>query len=77
MQPIDTEGVRLEYVHRLDRLSTRKTGSWVPHRGILCALQVRKRQEARLAMANHIDYARDRMPHPLTGAVWSYGRFTL
>jgi len=57
----------LEYVHRLDRLSTQKSQTWVPHGEILCALQARKAHEARLAMAAHIDYARDRMLHLLAG----------
>jgi DNA-binding GntR family transcriptional regulator len=51
----------LEYVHRLDRLSTQKERSWIPHGEILAALETRRPSEARQAMAAHIDYARDRM----------------
>ena len=51
----------LEYVHRLDRLSTQKERSWIPHGEILAALETRRPVEARQAMAAHIDYARDRM----------------
>jgi DNA-binding GntR family transcriptional regulator len=51
----------LEYVHRLDRLSTQKERSWIPHGEILAALEARRPSEARQAMATHIDYARDRM----------------
>ncbi|MBI3680585.1 MAG: GntR family transcriptional regulator [Acidobacteria bacterium] len=53
----------LEYVHRLDRLSTQKSHGWISHCEILNALQARKPNEARQAMATHIDYARDRMLH--------------
>jgi DNA-binding GntR family transcriptional regulator len=51
----------LEYVHRLDKLSSQQDGSWIPHGEILAALEARRPQEARHAMAVHIDYARDRM----------------
>jgi DNA-binding GntR family transcriptional regulator len=51
----------LEYVHRLDRLSAQKDRSWIPHGEILAALEARRPNEARQAMAVHIDYARDRM----------------
>ena len=51
----------LEYVHRLDRLSTQKDRSWIPHGEILVALEARRPSEARQAMAVHIDFARDRM----------------
>jgi DNA-binding GntR family transcriptional regulator len=51
----------LEYVHRLDRLSSQKDRSWIPHGEILAALEARRPSEARQAMATHIDYARDRM----------------
>lgn len=61
----DQLALTLEYVHRLDRLSTQKSHSWIPHGEILQALQARKPQEARQAMAAHIDYSRDRMLHLL------------
>jgi DNA-binding GntR family transcriptional regulator len=51
----------LEYVHRLDRLSTQRDSTWIPHGEILAAIESRKPAEARQAMAAHIDYARDRM----------------
>jgi GntR family transcriptional regulator, rspAB operon transcriptional repressor len=51
----------LEYVHRLDTLSTRKDRSRIPHVEILGALQSHKPAEARQAMASHIEYARERM----------------
>jgi len=51
----------LEYVHRLDTLSTQKSRGWIPHGEILSSLQGHKPNEARQAMASHIDYARDRM----------------
>ena len=61
----DQLALTLEYVHRLDKLSTRKSHGWIPHDEILNALRARKPQEARLAMAVHVDYARDRMLHLL------------
>jgi len=51
----------LEHQYRLDRLSAQKERSWIPHGEILAALESRRPSEARQAMANHIDYARDRM----------------
>lgn len=51
----------LEYVRRLDILSTQKDNSVVPHEEILNALEARKPGEAREAMANHINHSRDRM----------------
>jgi len=51
----------LERQYRLDRLSAQKERSWIPHGEILAALEARRPSEARVAMATHIDYARDRM----------------
>ena len=51
----------LEYVHRLDVLSTLHDRQLVPHGEIMRALRERKPEEARLAMTAHIDVARDRM----------------
>lgn len=51
----------LEFVRRLDTLSIRTHRGWIPHGEIVSALQARRPTEARLAMATHIDYARDRM----------------
>ncbi|MCB1019872.1 MAG: GntR family transcriptional regulator [Bryobacterales bacterium] len=51
----------LEYVHRLDVLSTLRDRQLVPHGEIIRALRDRKPDEARAAMAAHVDVARDRM----------------
>jgi len=51
----------LEYVHRLDVLSTQRDRQLVPHGEIIRALRNRKPDEARAAMATHIDVSRDRM----------------
>ena len=51
----------LEYVHRLDILSTQRDASWVPHEEIVAALEARKPIQAREVMAAHVDSARDRM----------------
>ena len=51
----------LEYVHRLDILSTQKDSAWIPHGEILAALETRRAVQARKAMAAHIDNSRDRM----------------
>ena len=51
----------LEYVHRLDVLSTQRNTEWVPHEHILCALEAHDVKGAQAAMAEHIDTARDRM----------------
>jgi DNA-binding GntR family transcriptional regulator len=51
----------LEYVHRLDILSTQRDRQLVPHAEIVRALRERKPEEARAAMAAHIDVSRDRM----------------
>jgi DNA-binding GntR family transcriptional regulator len=51
----------LEYVHRLDVLSTQRDTVWIPHGEILNALEARKPAVASKAMAAHVDNARDRM----------------
>ena len=51
----------LEYVHRLDILSTQRHSDWVPHGEIFSALERRKPSQASKATAAHIDHARDRM----------------
>lgn len=51
----------LEYVHRLDVLSTQRDTVWIPHGEILNALQARKPALAGKAMAAHVDHSRDRM----------------
>ena len=58
---MDQLKLALEYVHRLDVLSTRRDSEWVPHGEIFCALERRKPTEATRAIAAHIDHARDRM----------------
>lgn len=51
----------LEYVHRLDVLSTQRNAEWVPHAEILRALEAHDVKAAHKAMADHIDNSRDRM----------------
>jgi DNA-binding GntR family transcriptional regulator len=51
----------LEYVHRLDILSTQKDAKWVPHGEIVAALEAHNSGQAAKAMAAHIDSSRDRM----------------
>jgi DNA-binding GntR family transcriptional regulator len=51
----------LEYVRRLDKLSTQREGTCVPHIEIVAAIESRRAGEARAAMAAHIDHARDHM----------------
>ena len=51
----------LEYVHRLDVLSTQRNAEWVPHGEILSALEAHDTKGAYQAMAAHIDDSRDRM----------------
>jgi DNA-binding GntR family transcriptional regulator len=51
----------LEYVHRLDVLSTQRDTVWIPHGEILNALEARKPVLASKAMAAHVDNSRDRM----------------
>lgn len=53
----------LEYVHRLDILSTQQDRQPVTHGAILEALEAHDPEAAREAMAEHIDHARDRMLH--------------
>src|SRR5579884_2158470 len=51
----------LEYVHRLDILSTQRNTEWVAHGAILSALEAHDPEAASGAMAEHIDHSRDRM----------------
>jgi DNA-binding GntR family transcriptional regulator len=51
----------LEYVRRLDVLSTQRDTRRVPHRDILRAIEARNVQEAGRAMAEHITLSRDQM----------------
>lgn len=51
----------LEYVHRLDVLSTQTDNRPVPHREIVRAIEARNVPEASRAMAEHINASRDRM----------------
>jgi GntR family transcriptional regulator, rspAB operon transcriptional repressor len=51
----------LEFVHRLDILSTRSDRSWVPHSEILAAIAAHNSAKAARAMAAHIQDARDRI----------------
>jgi DNA-binding GntR family transcriptional regulator len=58
---LQQQKLTLEYVHRLDILSTQKDATWVPHGEILAAIEVHSSIQAGKAMAAHIDSARDRM----------------
>jgi DNA-binding GntR family transcriptional regulator len=58
---MDQLKLALEYVHRLDVLSTQRDTEWVPHGEILSALEKNNPAQARRAMAAHIDHSRDRM----------------
>jgi DNA-binding GntR family transcriptional regulator len=52
----------LEYVHRLDVLSTQRDTYAIPeHRDIMRAIEARNPSDAIRAMAEHIDMSRDRM----------------
>ena len=51
----------LEYVHRLDVLSTQKDTRPVWHREIVLAIEARNVQEAGRAMADHINVSRDQV----------------
>jgi GntR family transcriptional regulator, rspAB operon transcriptional repressor len=57
----DQLGLTLDYVHRLDILSTQRNAEWVGHEEILAALEAHDVQGAHRAMASHIDGSRDRM----------------
>ncbi|MCC6395116.1 MAG: GntR family transcriptional regulator [Bryobacterales bacterium] len=51
----------LQYVQRLDVLSTQRDTRPVPHRDIVRAIEARNVQEAGRAMAEHINVSRDQM----------------
>lgn len=51
----------LQYVHRLDVLSTQRDNRPVPHRDIIRAIEAHNVQEAGRAMAEHINVSRDQM----------------
>jgi DNA-binding GntR family transcriptional regulator len=51
----------LEYVHRLDILSTQRDTRAVPHGDIVRAIEAHHSSDAAKAMAAHIDISRDRM----------------
>jgi DNA-binding GntR family transcriptional regulator len=58
---LDQLVLTLEYVHRLDVLSTQRDNRPVPHRDIVRAIEARNVGEANHAMAEHISVSRDRM----------------
>ncbi len=58
---LDQLRLTLEYVRRLDILSTQRDTRPVPHRDIVRAIEARNAQEAGRAMAEHINVSRDRM----------------
>jgi len=51
----------LEYVQRLDILSTQRDAEWVGHTAILAALEAHDPKGAHSAMSRHIEESRDRM----------------
>jgi DNA-binding GntR family transcriptional regulator len=58
---LDQLNLTLEYVHRLDVLSTQRDNRAVPHRDIVRAIEARNGAEAARAMSEHINVSRDRM----------------
>lgn len=58
---LDQVKLTLEYVDRLDVLSTQRDTRPVPHRDIMRAIESRSAAEASRAMAEHINVSRDRM----------------
>jgi DNA-binding GntR family transcriptional regulator len=58
---LDQLQLTLEYVHRLDVLSTQRDNRPVPHRDIVRAIEARNVADAGRAMAEHINVSRDRM----------------
>jgi DNA-binding GntR family transcriptional regulator len=58
---LDQLKLTLEYVHRLDVLSTQRDTRPVPHQDIVRAIEARNPAEAARAMADHINVSRDRM----------------
>lgn len=58
---LDQLVLTLEYVHRLDILSTQRDNRPVPHREIVRAIEARNLGAANHAMAEHITASRDRM----------------
>jgi DNA-binding GntR family transcriptional regulator len=58
---LDQLKLTLEYVHRLDVLSTQRDNRPVPHRDIVRAIESRSAFDASRAMAEHINVSRDRM----------------
>lgn len=58
---LDQLQLTLEYVHRLDILSTQRNTEWVAHSAILSAIEAHNPEGASKAMAEHIDHSRDRM----------------
>jgi DNA-binding GntR family transcriptional regulator len=61
LRVLDQMHLTLDYVHRLDVLSTQRDTGWIPHGEILAALEAHKSALASMAMAAHIDHSRDRM----------------
>lgn len=58
---LDQLKLTLQYVQRLDVLSTQRDTRPVPHREIVRAIEARNVQEAGRAMADHINVSRDQM----------------
>jgi DNA-binding GntR family transcriptional regulator len=58
---LDQLKLTLQYVQRLDALSTQRDNRPVPHRDIVRAIESRNVAESSRAMAEHINVSRDRM----------------
>ncbi len=58
---LDQLRLTLQYVHRLDVLSTQRDTRPIPHREIMRAIEAGNVQEAGRAAAEHINVSRDRM----------------
>jgi DNA-binding GntR family transcriptional regulator len=58
---LDQLNLTLQYVQRLDVLSTQRDTRPLPHRDIVRAIEARNVQEAGRAMADHINASRDQM----------------
>ncbi len=51
----------LDYVRRLDTICTKSVPGWIGHQEIINSLRERQAEDARQAMARHIDLSRDKM----------------
>ncbi len=58
---IDQLRLALGYVRRLDTLCTQTVPGWIGHREIIRAIEARRPNEARKAIAAHVEASRDKM----------------